>query len=146
MFFGLKNFGTTYQQAMIALFQNMMHKEIKMYYKLRLNLAKYTFWVRSGNLLGFVFSIKGIEFDLNKTRTTLEMLTPMTEKELRGFLGRLNYIARFVSQLPVTCSQIFKLLHKHQKSLRRSNNTCESLGPSTSNFKKTPYYVLDGAQ
>ena len=31
MSFGLKNVGTTYQRAMVTLFHDMMHKEIKVY-------------------------------------------------------------------------------------------------------------------
>ena len=31
MSFGLKNAGATYQQAMVALFHDMMHKEIEVY-------------------------------------------------------------------------------------------------------------------
>ena len=31
MSFGLKNTGATYQRAMVALFHNMMHKEIEVY-------------------------------------------------------------------------------------------------------------------
>ena len=75
MSFGLKNVGATYQWAMVALFQDMMHREIKVYvddmiakskteeehlvnlrkfferlrkYRLRLNPAKCTFGVRKG--------------------------------------------------------------------------------------------------
>ena len=42
------------------------------------------------------------------------MLAPRTEKEVRGFLGRLNYISRFISHLTATCEPIFKLLKKDQ--------------------------------
>jgi hypothetical protein len=42
------------------------------------------------------------------------MPAPRTEKEVRGFLGRLNYIARFISHLTATCKPIFKLLRKSQ--------------------------------
>jgi hypothetical protein len=42
------------------------------------------------------------------------MPAPRTEKEVRGFLGRLNYIARFISHLTATCESIFKLLRKDQ--------------------------------
>ena len=31
MFFGLKNVGVTYQRAMVTLFHDMIHKEIKVY-------------------------------------------------------------------------------------------------------------------
>lgn len=43
-----------------------------------------------------------------------EMPVPETEKQVRGFLGRLNYIARFISHLTSTCEPLFKLLRKDQ--------------------------------
>ena len=43
-----------------------------------------------------------------------EMPAPRTEKEVRGFLGRLNYITRFNSHMIATCEPIFKLLKKYQ--------------------------------
>ena len=42
------------------------------------------------------------------------MPTPGTEKEVRGFLGCLNYIAKFICHLTATCEPIFKLLKKDQ--------------------------------
>ena len=42
------------------------------------------------------------------------MLEPRTERQVRGFLGRLNYIARFISQLTAICEPLFKLLRKNQ--------------------------------
>ena len=77
--FGLENAGATYQRAMVALFQDMIHHEIEVVddmiarsqtveehldhlqklserlkkYKLRLNPSKCTFGVRSGKLVGF---------------------------------------------------------------------------------------------
>ena len=49
------------------------------------------------------------------------MPEPRTEKQVRGFLGRLNYIARFISQLTPTCEPIFKLLRKNQAVLWNSD-------------------------
>jgi len=148
--FGLKNAGATYQRAMVALFHDMMHKEIEVYvddmiaksrsegehiinlrklferlrkFKLKLNPAKCTFGVKSGKLLGFIVSEKGIEVDPNKVRAILEMPIPHTEKEVRGFLGRLNYIARFISQLTATCEPIFKLLRKSH--VTKWNEDCQ---------------------
>ena len=82
-------------------------------YQLRLNPAKCTFGVKLGRLLGFVVSQKGIEVDPEKVKAILEMPKPRTEKQVRGFLGRMNYIARFISQLTTTCEPLFKLLHKN---------------------------------
>ena len=50
-------------------------------YKLRLNPNKCTFGVRSGKLLGFVVSGKGIEVDPAKVKVIQEMLAPCTKKE-----------------------------------------------------------------
>lgn len=47
-------------------------------------------------------------------RAIQEMSAPRIEKEVRGFLGRLNYIARFISHVTATHEPIFKLLRKNQ--------------------------------
>ncbi|OMO77592.1 reverse transcriptase [Corchorus capsularis] len=107
--FGLKNAGSTYQRAMVTLFHDMMHKEIE----LKLNPSKCTFGATSGKLLGFVVSQNGIKVDPDKVRAIQNLPPPRTQKEVRGFLGRLNYIARFISQLTAKCDPIFKLLRKN---------------------------------
>jgi len=141
MSFGLKNTGATYQRAMVVLFHDMMHKEIKVYvdgmiakskteeehlvnlqklfkrlrkYLLRLNPTKCTFRVKSGKLFGFIVNQKGIKVDPKIVKGILEIPEPRTEKQVRGFLGRLNYIARFISQLTATCEPLFKLFHEIQ--------------------------------
>ena len=83
-------------------------------YKLGLNPNKFIFGVRSGKLLGFVISGKGIEVDPAKVKAIQEMPAPRTEKKVRGFLGRLNYISRFISHLTATYKPLFKLLKKDQ--------------------------------
>jgi hypothetical protein len=79
MSFGMKNVRATYQKAMVTLFHDMMHKEIEVYmddmaatskeeescvqilkkilerlrkYKLRLNLAKCSFKMKSWEVVG----------------------------------------------------------------------------------------------
>jgi len=81
-------------------------------YELNLNPAKCSFRVKSGKLLGFVVSDRGIKVDPDKIRAIQAMSSFKTEKEVRGFLGRLNYIARFIAQLTTTCESIFRLLRK----------------------------------
>ena len=107
MSFGLKNAGATYQWAMVALFHNMMPKEIEVYvddmiakskteeehlvnlrklferlrkYQQRLNPTKCTFVVKSGKVLDFIVSQKRIEVDPDKVKAILEMLEPHTKK------------------------------------------------------------------
>ena len=62
-------------------------------HRLRLNQQKCTFGVTAKKLLGFLVSDKGIEVDLSKINVILEMPPPKIEKEIRGFLGRLQYIS-----------------------------------------------------
>ncbi|KAI5402411.1 hypothetical protein KIW84_050140 [Lathyrus oleraceus] len=44
--------------------------------------------------MGFIVSEKGIEVDPDKVKAIQEIPEPRTEKQVCGFLGRLNYIAR----------------------------------------------------
>ena len=46
------------------------------------------------------------------------MYAPRTENQFRGFLGRLNYISKFISHMTATCEPIFKLLKKDQGCVR----------------------------
>jgi len=41
-------------------------------------------------------------------------LLPKQKKHVRGFLGRLNYISRFISHMTTTCGPIFRLLRIDQ--------------------------------
>ncbi|PKI70913.1 hypothetical protein CRG98_008708, partial [Punica granatum] len=106
--FGLKNAEATYQRAMVTLFHDMMHKKVEFYvddmiakskegedhlvnlkrlfdrlkeYKLRLNSAKCTFGARSGKLLGFVVSERGIEVDPDIVKAIKELPPPSTVRE-----------------------------------------------------------------
>ena len=42
------------------------------------------------------------------------MHVPRTENEIRGFLGKLQYISRFIARLIDICEPIFRLLRKNQ--------------------------------
>ena len=52
--------------------------------------------------------------DPDKTKAIREMPVPKIEKESRGFLGKLQFIRRFIAKLIVVCEPIFKLLRKDQ--------------------------------
>ena len=77
-----------------------------------MNPSKCTFGVISGKFLGFIVSGKGIEVNPAKVKVIQEMPAPHTKKEVRGFLGRLSYISKFISHLIATCEPTFKLLKK----------------------------------
>ena len=54
-----------------------------------LNPKKCIFSVSFGKLHGYMVSERGIEVDPNKIRAILDIPIPNTEKDVKGFLGRL---------------------------------------------------------
>ena len=85
-------------------------------FHLKLNPAKCTFRATSGKLLGFVVSKKEIKIDPNKVQVIQDLPPPQTQKKVRSFMGRLNYIAQFISQMTAKCIPIFKMLLKHNSN------------------------------
>ena len=59
-----------------------------------------------------MISERGIEADPDKIRAILDMSPPQAETEIRGFLGRLQYINKFIVRLTDTCEPIFRLMMK----------------------------------
>ena len=102
---------------------------------MKLNPEKCTFGVTFGKLLGFVVSQKGIKIDPDKVKAIQELPPPKTLKEVRGLLGRLNYIARFISQLNDKCQPFFKLLKKNAQI--NWNDKCEEA------FNKIKQYLMN---
>ncbi|RDY06422.1 hypothetical protein CR513_09586, partial [Mucuna pruriens] len=114
--FGLKNARATYQRAMVTLFHDMMHKELEVYVDDMIAKSK-TLGQHVEDLCKLFerlqkYRLRGIELDPEKVKANWNMPPPRTEIEVRGFLGTINYIARFISQLTAICSPIFKLLWK----------------------------------
>jgi len=53
--------------------------------------------------------------DPTKVQAIKDMPVLKTEKQVRSFFVRINYIARFIVQLTSTCNPLFKLLKKDMK-------------------------------
>ena len=161
--FGLKNTSATYQWATTTSLHDLIHKEVKVYvddmivkskdhewhipalrkfferiwfYKLRLNPKKCTFRVTSRKLLGFIISQRGIEVDHDKIKAIVEIKPPRTEKEIREFLGRIEYISRFIAQLIMTCEPIFRLLKKEVPTVW--NEQCQEAFEKIKNYLMKP--------
>ena len=127
--FGLKNARVINQRMATTLLHDMMHNKVEVYvddmivkskdkgghiinlrkfferikeYRLRLNPQKCSFGVTVGKLLGFLVSDRGIEVDLSKIKAILDMPPPKSEKEIRAFFGRLQYISWFIAKLTST--------------------------------------------
>ena len=74
-------------------------------FDLKMNPIKCTFGVSVGNFLGFLVHQRGIEVDKNNARAILEAKPPTSKKELQRFLGSLNFLRRFISNLGFRCFQ-----------------------------------------
>ena len=57
--------------------------------------------------MGYMVNERGIEVDPDKIRAILDMPAPRIEREVRGFLGRIQYISRFIAGLTDICEPIF---------------------------------------
>ena len=69
-----------------------------------------------------------------------EIPSPRTDKEVIGFLGRLNYIARFISHLTATCEPIFKLLKKDQ--VVKWNDECQAAFDKIKEYIQEPSILM----
>lgn len=68
------------------------------------------------------------------------MQPPKTEKERRGFLGRLQYISRFIARLMSTCEPIFKLLKKGE--LKVWNDQCQQAFEAIKEYLTNPQVLV----
>lgn len=113
----LKNARAIYEQAMTAIFHNMVHNYIKDYaddlvikskttrthlrhlrqvfercqkYDLKINPLKCAFKVIKGKFLGFIVDKGNIKIDEDKTKAILAMEQPQDLKSLRTFIGKVS--------------------------------------------------------
>lgn len=66
---------------------------------LKMNHLKCSFGVSAGKFLGFLVQKKGVEVDLNKAKAIIESKPPKNKKELQSFLGKVNFLQRFIANL-----------------------------------------------
>ena len=100
-----------------------------------MNPLKCAFGVSAGMFLGFIIHERGIEIDPKRIEDMRKVEAPTCEKDLQNFLGKVNYLRRFISNLsgkidaftPILRLKNKANLHGGQNSkrhLRRLNITC----------------------
>ena len=75
-----------------------------------MNPTKCVFGISSGKLLGFIVSNRGIKLDHTKAKAIRDMPPPRNVREVRGLIGRLQFIRRFISQHIEKCQPFYELL------------------------------------
>jgi hypothetical protein len=126
MTFDLKNAGAIYQKAMNLIFHDLLGVILEVYiddiiiksarlhdhladlrlapermrrYGLKMNPLKCAFGVSAGKFLGFIIHEKGIEIDPKRIETMNSVEAPTCKKDLQKFLGKVNFLRRFISNL-----------------------------------------------
>jgi hypothetical protein len=126
MTFGLKNASATYQRTMNLIFHELLGNTVEVYiddivvksaefsshiadlrkafdkmrrYSLKMNPRKCAFGVSAGKFLGFVIHEHGIEIDPDRIKSIRNVGPPTCKVEVQKFLGKVNYLRRFISNL-----------------------------------------------
>ena len=68
-------------------------------YGLKMNPLKCAFGVSAGKFLGFIIHEKGIEIDPKRIEAMKKVQAFACKKDLQKFLGKVNYLRRFISNL-----------------------------------------------
>jgi len=140
--FGLKNAGATFQRAMDISFAKEIHDFLVVYlddltpfsksdqehlrhlrqifmtcrkYGISLNPKKSLFGLEEGKLLGHIISKEGIRIDPDRIRAILEIPQPRNIKELQAFLGKINFLRRFIPNLAELIRLLNHMLKKDSK-------------------------------
>jgi hypothetical protein len=68
-------------------------------YELKMNPLKYVFGVSADKFLGFIIHKHGIEIDHTKIESINKVQLPQCKNDIKKFLGKVNYLSRFISNL-----------------------------------------------
>jgi hypothetical protein len=153
--FGLMNAGETFQRAMDIAFIGERDKFVVIYldditvfsksdkehcqhlrkvfskcrrFGLSLNPKKSLFSMQEGKLLGHIVSAEGVRIDSSRVEAIQTLSLPRSKKEVQSFLGKINFLRRFVSN--------FAELVKHITSMLRKGNEVKWTAESRESFNQ----------
>jgi hypothetical protein len=134
MTFGLKNTGATYQRVVNLIFNDLLEISIddvvvkldrmdnhlanlqlafeRMHrYGLKMNPLKCMFGVSADKFLGFIIYEHSIEIGPKKIEYIQKFQPPQCKNDMQKFLGKLNYLRRFISNMWGKISAFAMILH-----------------------------------
>ena len=81
-------------------------------YGISLNSKKSIFGLEEGKLLGHIISKEGIRIDPARIEAILNIQPPRNIKELQEFLGKINFLRRFISNMVEIIKYLNNMLKK----------------------------------
>jgi hypothetical protein len=81
-------------------------------YGLSLNPKKYLFAMKEGKILGHIVSAEGVRIDPSRVEAIQALSPPRSKKEIQAFLGKINFLRRFISNFAELVRHIIAMLRK----------------------------------
>ncbi|XP_033138789.1 uncharacterized protein LOC117129318 [Brassica rapa] len=161
--FGLKNAGATYQRLVNRMFAKQLGTTMEVYiddmlvksvraddhlahlrecfdilnaYKMKLNPAKCTFGVSSGEFLGYIVTQRGIEANPKQISAVLDLPSPRNCREVQRLTGRIAALNRFISRSTDKCLPFYDLLRGNKKFIW--DDKCEEAFNQLKHYLTTP--------
>jgi ribonuclease HI len=140
--FGLMNAGATFQRAMDIAFVGEKDKFVVVYldditvfsksdvehrrhlrkvflkcrkFGISLNPKKSLFAMQEGKLLGHIVSAEGVRIDPSRVEAIQALSIPRSRKEVQSFLGKINFLRRFVPNFAEEVKLITTMLKKENE-------------------------------
>jgi len=111
-------------------------------YNIKINITKSVFCVNSLTYLGYKVSADGIKPDESKYKSITEAPIPSCHKELRTFLGCIQYYSRFISNFAKVAEPLYELLNlenfswtNNHESARQSLLAAITSSPTLSSYR-----------
>ena len=78
-----------------------------------LNPKKSNFTMKEGKLLGHIISEEGIRIDPDRVAAIQKIGMPINKKEIQSFLGKVNYLRRFITNFVEVVKHITNMLRNN---------------------------------
>eukprot|EP00253_Pinus_taeda_P002846 PITA_02846 len=137
--FGLMNVGATFQRAMNIVFVGEKDKFVLIYlddiivsssihqdhlqhlkkvllkcrrFGISINPKKSQFALEEGKLLGHIVSVAGVKIDPERVKAIQTLTVPRSKKDIQSFLGKRNFVRRFIPNFEELVKHITSMLKK----------------------------------
>jgi hypothetical protein len=81
-------------------------------FDISLNPKKSNFPFEEGKLLGHIISKDGIKIDPQRVDAIQKIAIPRTKKEIQSFIGKVNFLRKFISNFAKIMKYITNMLRK----------------------------------